>query len=50
MNWELVEMVSRAGPIAQKLIKEFRRFKGRKVFDFKQLDAGRRIVDLKYGT
>ena len=38
-------MVSQAGPIAQKLIKEFRRFKGRKVFDFKQLDAGRRMAE-----
>ena len=45
MNRELVEMVSQAGPIAQKLIKEFRRFKGRKFFDFKQLHLGRRMAE-----
>lgn len=35
-------MVCQSGPIAQKVINEFRQFKGRKVFDFKQIDAGRR--------
>ena len=45
MNRELVEMVSQAGPIGQKLIKEFRRFKGRNVFDFKQFNLGRRVAE-----
>lgn len=38
-------MVNQPGPIAQKLIKEIRRFKRRKVFDFEQLDAGRRMAE-----
>ena len=38
-------MVRQAGPIAQKLVKEFRKFKRRKVFDFEQLDAGRRMAE-----
>ena len=38
-------MVSRKEPIAQKLIQGLRRFKGRKVIDFKQLDAGRRMAE-----
>jgi len=37
--------VSQPGPIGQKLIKNLRAFKGRKVVDFKQLDAGRKMAE-----
>jgi hypothetical protein len=42
---EVVDMVSQKRPIAQKLIKEFRKFKERKVFDFKQIDRGRKTAE-----
>jgi hypothetical protein len=40
-----MEMVSQAGPIAQKLVRAFRKLRSRKILDFKQLDAGRKMAE-----